>query len=561
MTTGPTGGPVEHPLNPRFRPTTMNGVSAGTDDAAWTRVCRDDELAEGVPRVLKAGGQDVYLVRLGGEVRAFGTECPHYHAQLIEGALFDGEIVCPSHFARFDAREGRMVSPPALDDLPRFPLRIENGDVWVGPVEKPRIPKPAGDDPRTFLIVGAGAAGEAAAETLRREGYAGRIVMITCDDERPYDRPNLSKDLLTGEAKPEWMPLRGPKFHANQKIELITGRRVTAVDPAGKTVTLSTGERLGFDKALIATGGVPRRPSIPGGDAAGCHLLRTLADGRALAAAAASSKSAVLVGAGFIGMELAGAFRTLGLQVRVVAPEKLPLSRVLGDRIASLLMKRHEANGVEFHLGVTPVRVGGMPGDMHVELSDGTTVAGGFVVFGLGIDPAVDCLAGTGLAGTDGVPVDASMRTRHPDIFAAGDAALAPDVTGETARVEHWVVAERQGRHAARAMLGSDAPYGEAHFFWTGQAGLRLKYVGAARQWDEIVYRGDVEAAAFLAGFFRAGTLKAAATVGRRIELAAVERLMRLGRTPSREEFADETFDLVAAAKTAAPRQSDGRSL
>ncbi|MCX7030776.1 MAG: FAD-dependent oxidoreductase, partial [Spirochaetes bacterium] len=187
----------------------------------------------------------------------------------------------------------------------------------------------------------------------------------------------------------------------------------------------------------------------------------------------------------------------------------------------------------------------------------GATISGGFVVFGLGIDPAVDCLAGTGLAGPGGVPVDASMRTKHPDIFAAGDVAIAPDVAGAEARIEHWAVAQRQGRHAARAMLGSKAPYAEVHFFWTRQAGIPLKYVGAARSWDEIVYRGDVEGAKFLAGFYQAGVLLAAATVGRRIELAAVERLMRLGRTPSRAEFADEAFDLVASAKAAAPRQSD----
>ncbi len=194
------------------------------DDAAWIRVCRDEDLVEGEPRVLKAGDAEAYLVRLDGAVRAVGTECPHYHEPLIKGVLFGHEIVCPSHFARLDARDGAMIAPPALDALPRFPVKIENGEVWLGPVEKPRFPKPAGDDARTFLIVGGGAAGQAAAETLRREGFTGRIVMVTAEDERPYDRPNLSKDLLTGEAKPEWMPLRGPKFHANQRIELLAGR-------------------------------------------------------------------------------------------------------------------------------------------------------------------------------------------------------------------------------------------------------------------------------------------------------------------------------------------------
>ena len=529
-------------------------MSADAKAAAWIRVCRDDELAEGEPRAVTAGEQEVYLVRIDGVVRAVGTECPHYHEPLIKGVVLGHEVVCPAHFARFDLRDGRMVSPPALDDLPRFPVEIRGGEVWVGPIEKPRFPKPAGEDPRTFLIVGGGAAAETAAETLRREGFAGRIVMATEEDERPYDRPNLSKDLVTGAAKPEWMPLRGPKFHANQKIELLTGRRVASIDPAAKTATLATGERLAFDAALVATGGAARKPAIPGADGPGCLLLRSFTDGRKIIEAASTAKSAVLVGAGFIGMELASALRELGVRVQVVAREPLPLARVLGDRIATLLLRRQEANGVEFRLGAAPVRVTGAPGRMTVELSDGSSASGGFVVFGLGIEPAVDCLAGTGLAGPDGIPVDARFRTSHPDIYAAGDVAIAPDATGESARVEHWAVAERQGRHAARAMLGSAAPYGEVPFFWTRQAGLSLKYVGAARTWDEIVYRGDVEGAKFLAGFYRSGVLKAAATVGRRTELAAVERLLRAGRPPGRGDFADESFDLVAAARLTASR-------
>lgn len=524
------------------------------NDTAWIRVCREDELAEGEPRVLKAGEAEVYLVRLDGAVRALGTECPHYHEPLINGALFGAEIVCPSHFARFDARDGVLLSPPALDDLPRFPVKVEDGAVWVGPLEKPRFPKPAGDDPRTFLVVGGGAAGQAAAETLRREGFAGRIVMVTAEDERPYDRPNLSKDLLTGKAKPEWMPLRGPKFHAANRIELLAGRAVTAVDPAAKTALLSGGERIAFDRALVATGGVPRRPAIPGAELPGCLVLRDLADGRALiaAAAGAAGRGAVLVGGGFVGMELASSLRDLGLPVRVAFPGALPLAKVLGDRVAGLLAARHRARGVELHPGATAARVDGTPGDLRVTLTDGTVLEAAFVVFGVGVDPAVSCLAGTGLAGPDGIPVDATLRTRHPDIFAAGDAAVAPDLAGEALRVEHWAVAQRQGRHAARAMLGSPAPYGEAHFFWTKQAGLALKYVGAAQRWDEIVYRGEVEEARFLAGYYRGGTLAAAATIGRRVELAAVELLLRRRRPPSRAEFANDEYDLAAAARAAA---------
>ena len=532
------------------------------DEATWVRVCRDDELTEGEPRVLNAGGQDVYLVRLDGAVRAVGTECPHYHEPLIKGVLLGHEVVCPAHFARLDARDGRMISPPALDDLPRYPVKIENGDVWVGPVEKPRFPKPRGDDPRTFLIVGGGAAGEAAAETLRREGFAGRIVMVTAEDERPYDRPNLSKDLLTGKAKPEWMPLRGPKFHANQNIELITGRRVTAVDPAAKTVTLSTGERIAFDRALIATGGVPKQPldsrsrrrgvlpppqlrRWPGPPRGGIRVEERGARRRGVHRHGARRRAARAGAPGPGDLpRTPAAVQGARRPDRGLAPRA---PRGKGGRVPSRGDTRPGHRGRPGTCGWSSLTAPRCPEGSWCSVSAST--------------PPWSASRAPASPRPDGIPVDASLRTRHPDIFAAGDVAIAPDIAGEAARVEHWAVALRQGRHAARAMLGAETPYGEAHFFWTRQACLPLKYAGAARSWDEIVYRGDVEAATFLAGFYRAGALKAAATIGRRIELAAVEHLMRAGRTPSRAEFADGGFDLVAAAKTAAPRPSDGRSL
>jgi NADPH-dependent 2,4-dienoyl-CoA reductase/sulfur reductase-like enzyme/nitrite reductase/ring-hydroxylating ferredoxin subunit len=512
-------------------------------ETGWRKAARDSDLVEGIPILAKADEEGIYLVRLDGIVRALGHECPHHHDPLEKGALIGGEVVCPGHFARLDARDGKLIAPPALDDLPTYPVKIEAGDVWVGQIVKPRRPAPAEGDPRTFLIIGAGAAGNAAAETLRREGFGGRVVMVTAEADGPYDRPELTKGFITGKTKPEWMPLRGPKFYANQKIEVLTGRRVTGLDTRKKVALFASGETLAFDRALLATGGTPRKLAIPGADADCCFSLRSLADARAIAAAASEARRVLIIGAGFIGMELASSFTERGLGVTVVAPDPLPFARIVGERVASLLKSRHEQAGVAFHFGRTPTRITGGKGAKKVVLSDGTSLDASFVVLGIGIQPAVEYLSGTDLVQSGGVPVDGRLASSHPDIFAAGDIAIVAGADGEAERIEHWVVAERQGRHAARSMLGAAVAYDECPFFWTTQAGLSLKCVGATRGFDEIVTRGDVEGGRFLAGYFRKGRLRAAVTAGMVGACIAAERALRAGATVSQRQFADEGFD------------------
>jgi NADPH-dependent 2,4-dienoyl-CoA reductase/sulfur reductase-like enzyme len=443
-----------------------------------------------------------------------------------------------------------MVSAPSLKDLPVYPVRLEAGDILLGPAEKPRFPKPEGTDSRTFLIIGAGAAGNAAAETLRREGFAGRIVMITSESDQPYDRPNLSKEFMSGEAKPEWLPLRSEKFYANQGIDVLTNTRAIAVDPRGKTVTTQGGEKLGFDKVLLATGAAPRKPPIPGADGEACFSLRSFADARSIAEAAGGAARAALIGAGFIGLELAGSLRARGLAVDVVAPEALPLAGILGDRIASYLKKRHEEKGVTFHMGRTVVDISGGRGAKIITLSDGTRLNADFVVFGLGVAPVIDYLAGTDLAQNGGVPVNARLETKHPDIFAAGDIAIVPNPAGgDGIRIEHWVVAERQGQHAARSMLGFSAGYGEVPFFWTRQTGVSLKYAGYAREWDTIAVRGDVDKGKFLAGYYRKGTLLAASSIGMPNELTAVETMLKKRIALPESKLTDAGVDLFSMAR------------
>ncbi|MGA2642933.1 MAG: FAD-dependent oxidoreductase [Spirochaetia bacterium] len=524
------------------------------DETGWRRVARDSDLAEKAMVVVALGEEKILLVRLEGTVRAVGHECPHYQEKLENGALFGTQIVCKSHFARMDVTTGKVIAPPAFNDLPVYPVKVENGEVWVGPVIKPKFPKPAaapGSDARVFLIAGAGAAGNTAVETLRRQGFAGRLVMITGESERPYDRPNLSKDFITGKAGEEWLPLRGPKFYAAQGIELLTGRKIVSLDTQKKVAVLEGGETIGFDKALLATGGNPRRLPIPGADGEGCYMLRTTVDARAIVAAASRWKSVVLIGAGFIGLELAGSLRDRGLEITLVAPESVPLAHILGDRIGAYVKSLHESREVRLLLGRTPARIEGAAGAKTVVLADGARLSAGFVVIALGILPAVEYLSGTGLVENGAVPVDERMRTQAPHIFAAGDIAALPDADGERQRVEHWVAAQRQGQRAALGMLGRDPGPMEIDFFWSRQAGASLKYAGHAREFDQTVYRGIVEEGKFLAGYFRKGVLKAAATIGMALDLVAVERLMRLGAAPSAAQLGDEGFDLMAAAHAA----------
>jgi apoptosis-inducing factor 3 len=516
----------------------------------YQKVAKESDLVEGVPQLVKVGDADVLVVRLEGAVHAMANKCSHYECPLNEGAVFGHHVVCRCHDARFDLTTGRALAAPALKDLPTYPVRLEAGEVWLGPAQKPRAPKPEGTDGRTFLIVGGGAAGNAAAETLRREGFAGKVIMVSSDEDQPYDRPNLSKEFLSGEAKPEWMPLRSPKFYEQQNIEVRLGTRVSAVDPRAKTVTLASGETLAFDKMLLATGGAPRPLPIPGADGKGCYTLRSFADARAIAQAAEGMKTAILIGAGFIGMELASALRTRGLGVEVVAPEALPFAQVVGERVALFLKKRHEDKGVVFHLGVTTKSIAGDAGNKTVSLSDGSTLKADLVIFGLGVKPVVDYLAGTDLVQNGAVPVDARLETKYPGILAAGDIAVVPyRPAGEGVRIEHWVVAERQGQHAARAMLGSNAGYEEIPFFWTRQTGISLKYIGFARQWDQTAVRGNVEAGKFVVGYFQKGKLAAAASVGMPNDLTAIEVMLKRNIALSPEQLADSGVDLLAIAK------------
>jgi 3-phenylpropionate/trans-cinnamate dioxygenase ferredoxin reductase subunit len=475
------------------------------------------DLADGAMLQGQVDGEAVLLVRRGDELFAIGAHCTHYGAPLVEGLLIDDTVRCPWHHACFSLRTGRPIRPPALNDLKRWIVQQRDGKAFVreaAPEAQP--PKLAAADlPESVVIVGGGAAGNAAAETLRREGYQGPITIFSADAALPVDRPNLSKDYLAGAAQPDWIPLRSEDFYAEHRIDLRLNARVAKIDPARKAVTLADGGEAAYGALLLATGAEPVRLPVPGADLPHVHVLRTLADSDALIAAAGSARRCVVVGASFIGLEVAASLRARELEVHVVAPEARPLERLLGPALGEMVKAIHEAHGVVFHLGSGVAEITAS----QVKLSTGQEIEADLVVTGIGVRPNVALAQEAGLAVDRGVTVDGYFQTSAPGVFAAGDIARWPDpLTGEAIRVEHWVVAERHGVFAARSILGQRQRFAEAPFFWSQHYDTVIHYVGHAEDWDRVEIDGDPAAHDCAVTYWRGSKKLAVATVGRDLE-------------------------------------------
>ncbi|HTS83337.1 MAG TPA: FAD-dependent oxidoreductase [Myxococcaceae bacterium] len=487
-----------------------------------------DSLADGQCIEGHVGSDAVVLARSGDAFFALGAKCTHYGGPLAEGLVVGETIRCPWHHACFSLRTGEALRAPALNPVDRWTVERRGSKVLViaraGPPSA--RPRPA-SAPRRVVIVGGGAAGNAAAEMLRREGFAGSVTVLSADASAPYDRPNLSKDYLAGTAPEEWIPLRSGEFYAEQQIALRLGTRVKAVAPSRHEVTLESGETLGYDALLLATGASPVRPKIPGAGLSHVFTLRTLADARAIIARAREGTRAVVLGASFIGLEAAAALRARGVEVHVAAPEAIPMERVLGPELGRFVRRLHEEHGVVFHLG----RTGQAIDAAEVTLSDGTRVPADLVVLGVGVRPEIELAQAAGLAVDDGVLVDAQLRSSAPDVFVAGDAARWQDErTRERMRVEHWVVAERQGQSVARTMLGSTEPFDDVPFFWSAHYDVTFSYVGHAAQWDAARVEGRLEERSCRLELSAGGKVLAVVTVGRdRESLEAEVALARAG--------------------------------
>jgi NADPH-dependent 2,4-dienoyl-CoA reductase/sulfur reductase-like enzyme/nitrite reductase/ring-hydroxylating ferredoxin subunit len=479
-------------------------------------------LGENGMLVGHVGGDEVLLVRHGADISAIASQCSHYHGPLADGLVVNGTIRCPWHHACFDLRSGEAVRAPAFDPLDCWKVEQRDGMIFVREKMPKAKAKPRGADkaPKKIVIAGGGAAGFAAAEMLRRHGYQGDIIMVSDDAAAPVDRPNLSKDYLAGSAPEEWVSLRPNDYYAANGIDLRLRTPIGAIRPRDHQVVLADGGTIAYDRLLLATGAEPVRLPLPGATASDVFTLRSLADCRAIIARAEGSRRVVVIGTSFIGLEVAGSLRTRGLEVHVVAPEARPLERVMGPQLGDVIRALHEDKGVHFHLGnnVSAFEAG------SATLKDGTKLAADFVVQGVGVRPRLQLAEAAGLALDRGVSVNAHLQTSAPDIYAAGDIARWPDKhSGQPIRVEHWVVACRQGQTAARNMLGQGETFDAVPFFWSQHYDVSINYVGHAESWDELTVEGDLGAKDGLVRFRKAGRTLAVASLFRDLESLKAE--------------------------------------
>jgi 3-phenylpropionate/trans-cinnamate dioxygenase ferredoxin reductase subunit len=482
-------------------------------------------LREGEPLLGQMEGQAAMLVRRGDAVLAVAATCSHYSGPLAEGLVVGDTVRCPWHHACFSLRTGAVLGPPGLSPLACWAVEVSGGKAYA---RNRLAPEPAAKPPRSpasVFIVGAGAAGEAAASGLREFGYSGPITLLGAEASPPLDRPNLSKDYLAGNAPDDWLPLRPESYWREHDITLLTGQRVIALDTAAHRLTCADGRSLSYGALLLATGAQPVQPALPGADRAHVHTLRTLADVRAiLAGIDARARRAVVVGASFIGLEAAASLRARGVEVHVVAPETQPLARVFGPRLADHVRRVHDAMGTQFHLGRKPAVIHADA----VELDDGTRVAADLVVFGIGVRPDVTLAQQAGLQVDNGIVVDAFLATSAPEVYAAGDVANWPDAaSGGRLRIEHWAVAQAHGRQAARNMLGYAEPFRNVPFFWSQHGEVAINYVGHAQQWDRVEEDGDPASGSYLCRYFQGTRLLAIASLGRDIDSLRAEATMQ----------------------------------
>jgi apoptosis-inducing factor 3 len=499
----------------------LSGPDLGKEGAA------SSDLRDGGMLLGHFNGEPVLLVRKEAAVHAIGAKCTHYGGPLAEG-LFDGSTVhCPWHHACFRPDTGEAVNAPAIDPVACYTVEQRGGRLFVtGTTSKAAAPAPSALVPSSVIIVGGGAAGFAAAEMLRRQGYQQPVTMISSDADGPYDRPNISKDYLAGNAPEEWIPLRPSDWYQKTKVDLVTGRRVVRLELDQRSVELDDGRRLEYGALVLATGAAPIKLDIPGAQLPHVHYLRTLQDSRAIIAHAKQVRRAVVVGASFIGLEVAASLRTRNLEVHVVAPEPIPMQRVLGDELGRFVREVHEQHGVQFHLGQTVTSIA----EHSVTLKNGTTLDADLVVIGIGVRPNVELAEQAGLRIDRGVVVDDHLRTSAPNIWAAGDIARWPDrYSGNSIRVEHWVVAELHGQAVARNILGHGQPYAAVPFFWSAHYDVVICYVGSAQEWDTVSVSGSIRDRDCLVAYRKKGKPLAVASINRDADSLRLQVAMERG--------------------------------
>jgi apoptosis-inducing factor 3 len=491
------------------------------DLTQWTEV-------EGVPDGgILAGvvGEDrVFVWRNGNRLKAYSANCPHLGGPLNKGIVVGATIRCPWHHACFDLATNEATAAPAFDALPKYPVMFDDNRFSVKPA-RAQTPQRIGQREGalgTMAIVGGGAAGFAAADAIRKLGWRGGVTVFSEEDEQPYDRTLLTKDYLEGAFGDDRLPIARHSL-ADLGVDFDGDESVQQIEPGNKRLRLANGDERPYTKLLLATGAAPRRLDVPGGNLPHVMVLRSLQDCQRLLAKVTSGARVAVVGGSFIAMEAAASLSSRGLSVDVIAPEEHPLEKVFGRELSDLVLEAHARKGVRLHLGSRVARIE----DKQVLLQGGEQIDADIVVVGIGVEPRLQLAKAAGLALDRGVQVNSRLQTSDPDIFAAGDIARWPDPhTGESIRVEHWVVAERQGQVAAANMLGRDEPFTTVPFFWTKHFELSIRYVGHAEKWDEALVEGDLAHRNGLVRFRRGGRDLAVATVERDKESLRTESAM-----------------------------------
>jgi apoptosis-inducing factor 3 len=498
---------------------------SGPDLKAGVELTR---LEENEPFLGHYEGEPVILVRQGDRVHALAATCTHYGGPLAEGLVVENTIRCPWHHARFDLHSGEAQGAPALNPVSCFNVRRQGSMVAItGKAEADfRVACPR--NPSSIVIIGAGAAGAACADMLRTKGYSGPVTLVADEQPSPVDRPNLSKDYLAGSAPEEWIPVRTPDYYQSIRVDLVTGNPAVRLQPEAHKVSLEDGQTLTYGALLLATGAEPRSLSINGSDLPHVFRLRTLADSNAIIAKAQQARNCVVVGSSFIGLEVVASLRSRGCEVTVISQDSVPLGNILGKELGLFVQRLHEKHGVRFLLDTQPREIL----DDKVEIGKGRSVDADLVVLGVGVAPRTSLADEAGIKVDNGVVVDEMLRTSASDVFAAGDIARYPEpISGEQARIEHWVVAERQGQSVARSMLGIGGPFHQAPFFWSQHYDVQISCVGHAAQWDSCQIDGDPDKSDACAVYRRGDGIIAVATIGRDRLSLQVEAAMDAGRT------------------------------
>ncbi|EDO47566.1 predicted protein, partial [Nematostella vectensis] len=490
-------------------------------------VAKVSDLQDGQMKTVElAEGKKALLVKENGTFYAVGHKCTHYGAPLASGALCRGRVRCPWHGACFNVKTGDIEDFPGLDSIPTFEVTVSGEDVIVRAdaeqfqshkrVKAVACQPNSSADKRTFVIIGGGGAGMKAAETLREEGFQGRVLLVAKEPHLPYDRPILSKKL--GAAADD-LKLRSADFFAEKGIEFLAGQSAVALDNTKKTVTLSNGNMLNYDSVLIATGGRPRSLKAPGVDLENILILRTPADANRIAEMA-PGKRAVVVGSSFIGMEISAYLLEKASSVTVVGRSKIPFANILGEKIGGLLKKLQEDKGAKFVSGATAKEFKGENGKLTaVVLTDGSVLEADMCVLGVGVEASADFLKGSSvpIMIQGNVIVDEVINLACDGVFAAGDIANFPlkMLGGERVTIGHWQISHKHGMTAARNMLGKKERLHTVPFFWTMMCGKSVRYAGHAHHFDDVIIDGNLEEFKFVAYFVKGEKVQAVATMGR----------------------------------------------